>query len=1016
MTDFMETANILENLSSKFENVTPFREDIYRASKAHKGKEYQIHYIDLSGAVSGEEFELESYQRELLLGDYYSQEDSLKRNFYLHLIVEDGFDNLPRKSLIESNKKLARKDVQTLDGLLESLDPIDKKESNEIEDVVAVWRGKIGGELPGLFETTPVTNVVERFMADDGSAAITKKKNKVEVAPFLRIVKLNIEEYRDYPKEKEHHFGKVNLIAGPNAVGKTSLLEAIELAICGKTVRSEDDETEKFKFKIIDENGDELTAVKRDNKFYRDRDQNWYGQIYPQGNQLHKSFSRFNYFDADAAARFSERVNGEMSISTALSQVVLGQEAISIFKRIIRCQELLKSNKRSVEKEILDQNSILENSEEELTEREKGSQESLTLELMSDRFRELGVKVSVSNDENVRKLNEKFLGTTLSLSLWSAAVLRFNVENYGDFSIVRDKLEKTLRYLDEVHLKGKATKLDRESLVKKIASRKEYASLLARLSEYFRSGAIDIQAIVVNVEKLTEENSLLTLAVSEYKKLSPATFSEFSDRSIKATKTLLQETISELQKDLALKKRILEEAGEKLEKISILVQEIRSKGIEFVRLDPESKECPLCDTVFDGQGLAERVNLIANSDNEESSLELHFSEVSLVEKRLATREKVLLSLESLERAYTKLHPTSEVLVLSEAINEMEKAKGRADSVENSLSEYKNRLLAIEDSGFSHAELETLIVKYNAININDDMTGSVENRVDVSNEVENLELDLRALDEKIELLESEIEENKQIFPALKDYDFQSRKFLVSEFDHLIEVTGEISEYLTISSDDSLNTVQSRSNSVKELVSSYLSSIDHKEWASRLRSRIVKTRKNLEGLDRSFKRISSALQEITSIIEDHYPEVYTNKFVAEHTNIISDIFRRIHSPREFSHVQFLGDEIVAVREHDEQECPVTRLSTGQRTALVLSVFLALNSTLQKAPKILIFDDPVSYVDDLNILSFIDFLVTQSIESDRQIFFATASDKIAGQVSSKFDFMKDDKAGFTVTNLSR
>lgn len=1012
----METTNILENLSSKFENVTPFREDIYRASRAHKGKEYQVHYIDLSGAVSDEEFELESYQRELLLSDYYSQEDSLKKNFYLHFIVEDGFDNFPRKSLIESNKKLARKDVQTLDGLLASLDPIDKKGSNEIEDIVAVWKGKIEDELPGIFGTTPVTNVVERFMARDRSAAIKMRRDNVQVTPFSKIAKLHLEEYRDYPKEREHEFGKVNLIAGPNAVGKTSLLEAIELAICGKTIRSEDDEVEKFKFKIADENGAEFTAVKRDNKFYRDRDQNWYGQIYHQGNQLHRSFSRFNYFDADAAARFSERVNDEMSISTALSQVVLGQEAISIFRRIKRCQELLKSNKTAVEKDIWDQNAILKNSEEELAEREKGSQETLTLELISDRFRALGVNVSVGNDENIRKFNEEFLDKTLSLSLWSSAIDRFNVEKYGDFSTVKEKLEKTLSCLDEAYKKGKATKLDRESLVKKIGDRKDYASLLARLSEYYRSGAIEIQSIAVNVEKLTEENGLLTLAVSEYKKLSPETLSEFSDRNIKATKTFLQEAISELQKDLVLKKRILEEAGEKLEKINFLVQEIKSKGIEFVRLEPASKECPLCETVFDEQGLTERVNLGAISDNEEPPLELYFSEVSLVEKRLADREKELQSLESLERAYIKLHSPSEELVVGDAINELKKAKGRADSVENSLSEYKTRLSAIEDSGFTQAELETLIAKYSAMNSNDDMTSSIENRSDIANEVERLELDLRATAEKIELLESEIEENKRLFPALKDYDFQSREFLVSEFDQLLKSIGEIAKYLAITSNDSLNTVQSRSNSVKELISSYLSSIDHTEWASKLRSRIMETGKSLEELNKSLERISSALQKVTSIIEDHYPEIYTNKFVAEHTNIISDIFRRIHSPREFSHVQFLGNEIMAVREHDEQECPVTRLSTGQRTALVLSVFLALNSTLQRAPKILIFDDPVSYVDELNILSFIDFLVTQSLESDRQIFFATASDKIAGHVSSKFDFMRGEESGFTVTTLSR
>jgi DNA repair protein SbcC/Rad50 len=80
----------------------------------------------------------------------------------------------------------------------------------------------------------------------------------------------------------------------------------------------------------------------------------------------------------------------------------------------------------------------------------------------------------------------------------------------------------------------------------------------------------------------------------------------------------------------------------------------------------------------------------------------------------------------------------------------------------------------------------------------------------------------------------------------------------------------------------------------------------------------------------------------------------------------------------------------------------VSTGQRAALAVSIFLALNSLLKNGPAIILLDDPVAHVDDLNTLSFFDYLREVAVRNKRQIFFATANDKLANLFRKKFDFL--------------
>ena len=83
----------------------------------------------------------------------------------------------------------------------------------------------------------------------------------------------------------------------------------------------------------------------------------------------------------------------------------------------------------------------------------------------------------------------------------------------------------------------------------------------------------------------------------------------------------------------------------------------------------------------------------------------------------------------------------------------------------------------------------------------------------------------------------------------------------------------------------------------------------------------------------------------------------------------------------------------------------MSTGQRTALVISVFFQMNLATPYAPKFLLLDEPVANIDDLNILALMDFLRELVIIHKRQIFFTTANRNVARLFRRKFSFLLQD-----------
>ncbi len=134
-----------------------------------------------------------------------------------------------------------------------------------------------------------------------------------------------------------------------------------------------------------------------------------------------------------------------------------------------------------------------------------------------------------------------------------------------------------------------------------------------------------------------------------------------------------------------------------------------------------------------------------------------------------------------------------------------------------------------------------------------------------------------------------------------------------------------------------------------------------------------------------------------------EFYSQEFIQQNIEQISRIFLSLHLPQEFSGLTMEGKELVGVR--GREKVPVVNMSTGQRTALVLSVFFQLHLSNSAAPEFLLIDEPVANIDELNVLSLMDFLRELVISHGRQLFFTTASRNVAQLFRRKFSFLKED-----------
>ena len=225
---------------------------VFKATDKYESQTYAVRYFDLQDTLEATARDLANYQDSLLGKDYFSPAAApdLRWNYYLYFVTSQpnwaDATLANARAKIEADRHYARKHVIS-EGELESLLAV-RQFADELRpappDPLKVWTEVLGDhDLSFIIDDSlQVPAVVRKIEAGEpmglGALPSTPQLTEAEddaTSSFLAL--LEIVEFRPHPSQRKFSFGDVNLIAGANGSGKTSLLEAIEFLFCGQNRR-----------------------------------------------------------------------------------------------------------------------------------------------------------------------------------------------------------------------------------------------------------------------------------------------------------------------------------------------------------------------------------------------------------------------------------------------------------------------------------------------------------------------------------------------------------------------------------------------------------------------------------------------------------------------------------------------------------------------------------------------------------------------------------------------------------
>lgn len=501
----------------------------------------------------------------------------------------------------------------------------------------------------------------------------------------------------------------------------------------------------------------------------------------------------------------------------------------------------------------------------------------------------------------------------------------------------------------------------------------------------------------INVIRYLEENDSLE---------------DVEDR-VKQRERALQTEIGKLKRE---SRQIEKEWGQ----VSALLAEIREKSRRLIKSSPEVEKCPVCGFAYEMGELAKRLAVQQEElpqPKQAVDVQTRLSHSELEANDVANR---LDELQRLRYAYSLLVSPEEKVdwSLAGVAQRLASVREELSRVNQELDELTWLKARLEQEGLTEGAYESLraSVRNNfpdaplTYNRREDfeqyrilLTRTIEEHESALRETETM---LSENSTKRESLYREYFANSGVAQStdseLKRYAAQLKRWKSAYL--------EILNRIGLSPEHSIADVSVRLREAKAICERHVDSRKLLARTAHLQSSYDTKRRDAESklpeARRKNKRASEAIAVISSILASDNTENHLQKFFEVNTTDIFEIYRLLHAPREFTDVEYdeTDGKIVLVRNSGERSL-LTQISSGQRAALSMSIFLALNRKLRNGPPYILLDDPVALVDDLNVLSFLDYLRDIVIAGSRQVFFATANQKVATLFRKKFAFLESD-----------
>lgn len=1015
-------------LRSCYPSIEEVSKGVLRALEKHDGAPYAVRYFDLSDNLMTTVENLRDYQDSLLGTVYFDPKavSDLRWNHYLYFVTSEkvarqsGF--IRAKVSVESDTEYARKQV-VLEGelgcILEQRPQRGLTRQQLPPNLMATWMQLLDKKGLGfsLDENIQVPEVVRRIRAAKyqhtrRSPTISKLDSGETAAGHDFLSKMTIKGFRKYPLQREFDFGEVNLIIGVNGVGKTSLLEAIEYLYCGNTRRGNSSRlsprtevSATLKRSSLTFTTNPSTELKK----LRARHLGWYGKTEIKSHNVYETFGKFNFLNTDAAVGLTVEESKER-ISHDVTQLLLGAEASKALDRLNRVYREVTDTKKSIDKDI----EIVRSQQREASDRLDAS---IKTPLESDQYFSQ-LLMALNRLEWLEPPTNKGTAVHLSKHIQLALTEAQTLEKLGLPQRTLTEHALTSKYSVLKNANDSAKKLVSREIdinTKNIEIERNLPALLQRVA------AVDALAPYVSsgMEMLLQRRQVLGKSIGSLvgALASAQTAEAYSPRKdlpqqpLGATVKANSAKLATQRKEAAEAKRALEDFEKSQARLAILRQRLRNVAQEILSQVEDPDHCPLCHTTFQPGEFLRQMLSDVDTASEAISSQLR-GKLQISESAFAVIHSEATALQALEDFIgPKL---SETISVAEALKRLAKARQQLIAEQEELSTLDIKLHELEASGLTTARLHELKT---GAQIEDSLPtpqGFLSLKNALTRNVEKLRQHLKVIEDQRHELEKECKKLAHSCdikaPVSAERLNQQVRDQLNVFERALQAVQRLGDLMRLSqriapAELTVQLGQVQRQLVK-LLTAVARDVASNEEGSKAADAVKNHMKTLEGLRLQMQRVTDAKEMLEELLDQHSEKAFKLQILKDNGNEIARIFSSIHTPNEFD---LRTDEsgLRIMRRDGGHSVDLNEMSSGQRAAYALSLFLAMNATLgEQGPKVLLFDDPVSHADDLNVLSFLDYLRKLALTETRQIFFATANAKLAGLVRHKFRFLGEQR----------
>ncbi len=823
------------------------------------------------------------------------------------------------------------------------------------------------------------------------------------VAHLELLTRLEIQGFRPHPKQRTFDLGVVNLVSGVNGVGKTSLLEAVEYLFCGKTRRT--DKPVLPKTMIIGTWAGPAKPLRTSPSTpagqLRARHLAWYGKAELRRLTLDDSFGKFNFLDTDAAVHLTVDRSRER-LSSDLFQLLLGAEASKALDRLERVEKHLEEQRRSMEKDVgaLDLRRADAAKRAEELKATPGESDEL-LRSVTSGLKTLGWRRAIGGKADAEKIADALVGAMTNARIVRAT--KTPLIGVEAQRVAADALRGALGQLNEIAKEQKREEEETRRTEAQLQTVVARSAACEALDPLVRAGVWALSKELGTLRSRYAEVSRALVAVETSMDNLPegiATNGDSIGSAVRRWESLTKEAVAQQQR--ARKALVALESVQAA--ITNARQQLRSAALNVIGQTHDTEHCPVCRTEFPEAELTSAIAALADSSHAASEESDRIRrDIETADARARSLSGNLEALRALQR-FTRADDGSAIAACVATVRE-EQAK---------LSMLRVALEAAEAVVLTHEELGWTSRRV-------DELASAAGVPSGASEADLQHESLRVAEERDALVSrlSQLEDgrkarNGRLAELIAANGLASGVTLTAATKEVTErvraaeqgakAAAEIIGLMALESSPALEQVEAQLAQIHELVVKLRTAVQREAEndAALLRQNELarEAADEIAGHRVRLKRLEGAQRVIGDLIAGQSGQQLADQVLRENAASIASTFEKIHAPNEFDVVA--GEGLRIVRRSSSSEVELEEMSSGQRAAYALSLFFAMNERLKNGPKVLIFDDPVSHVDDINTLSFLDHLRDIALTGMRQIFFATADTKLTGLFVRKFGFL--------------